>query len=169
MPRRTSTSWRSPLDLSATWTAGTASSSRRRRCTRGPLPAWPTTLLETYIRQLLESQRRPRGHRGLAGGRAHAHGSRTSFAGLSADRALPPARTAGVPHHPDQWHAADRRLVRAVGRAPVLGGRSASTARPSSTTVTGSTSAEPVDLRQSHAKPRPAQGARRRASTSCAR
>ncbi len=35
-------------------------------------------VLESYVRQLIESQTRPRNHRGLAGWRAYPHGPRIS-------------------------------------------------------------------------------------------
>ena len=104
----------------------------------------------------------------LAGRRADADGRRLLPAGRRAGRAAPPSRPDGAAHHPDQRHAADRRVVRAAGRAPVprrpQHRRAARAARPLPGRQAGR-----ADLRQGAARGSSCSGPTPWTSTSCAR
>ena len=81
-------------------------------------------LLETYIRQLLESQPGPEVIVGWQGGEPTLMGLEFFERSVEYVRSATSARADGRLHHPDQRHAARRRLVRVPQEAQVLVGLS---------------------------------------------
>ena len=108
--RPLSISWPSPPGPSATWIARTASTCQRRRC----IPAAGSVaddMLESYIRQLIESHRTPEVTVAWQGGEPTIMG--LDFFRRSMELEKKYARSGSHrQHHPDQRHAGRRRLVR---------------------------------------------------------
>ncbi len=91
-------------------------------------------LLDTYLRQFMEAN--PDGEITIAwqGGEPTLMGVDFFRRAVALAEQYRRPGPAGAAHHPDQRHAADRRVVRAPGRAPLPGGdqhrRAAGAARP---------------------------------------